>query len=127
MSESNVSVGSIELYVNDIERSRQFYEAIGINLEKSYYSDWPTDVKAFQYLASFKDREGLFSLHRRQTEIVTTDKLWFYVDNVAEIIPKLLAIGASISRPHPRAYRFATLVYVQDPDGRTICLKQRGT
>ena len=127
MSESNVSIGSIELYVNDIEKSKLFYEAIGINLEKSYYSDWPTDVKAFEYVASFKDRESLFSLNYAQKNVVTNDKLWFYVDNVAEVIAKLLAIGASILRPRSRAYRFATLAYVKDPDGRTICLKQRGT
>lgn len=127
MAHSNVSVGSIELFVNDIEKSKQFYEAIGIRLEKSYYSDWPTDSKAFQYLGSFKDRHGLFSLHSSKQEVATRDKLWLYVDNVAEIIPKLLAVGAEILSPSSRVYNRATLVYVKDPDGRVVCLKQNGT
>lgn len=127
MANSNVSVRSLELFVNDIEKSKQFYEAIGIKLEKSYYSDWPTDTKAFQYLGSFKDGQGLFTLHSSKEEVVTRDKLWLYVDNVAEIIPKLLAVGAEISRPSPRAYKYATLVYVKDPDGRVVCLKQNDT
>ena len=128
MANSNVSFRSVELFVNDIEKSKQFYEAIGIKLEKSYYSDWPTDIKAFQYLGSFKDGQGLFHLHSSKEEVVTRDKLWLNVDNVAEIIPKLLATGAEILRPgNSKVYNRATLVYVRDPDGRVVYLKQNGT
>ena len=127
MANNNVLVGSIELFVNDIEKSKQFYEAIGIELEKSYYSDWPTDIKSFQYLGSLKDGQGLFHLHSSEEKIATRDRLWLYVDNVSEIIPKLLAVGAEILRPNPRAYAYATLVFVKDPDGRVVCLKQNGT
>lgn len=128
MANSNVSLNSVELFVNDIEKSKQFYEAIGIRLEKSYYSDWPTDTKAFEYLGSFKDYQGLFHLQSSKEEVATRDKLWLYVDNVVEIIPKLLALGAEILRPgNPRVYDYATLVYARDPDGRVVCLKQNGT
>lgn len=127
MADDNVSLRSVELFVKDIEKSKQFYEAIGIKLEKSYYSDWPIDIKAFAYLGSFEDRHGLFSLHSSEDELATRDRLWLYVDNVAEIIPELVAIGAEILRPNPRAYKYATLVYVRDPDGRVVCLKQNGT
>jgi len=126
MANNNVLVGSIELFVNDIEKSKQFYETIGIELEKSYYSDWPTDIKAFQYLGSLKDGQGLFHLHLSKEKIATRDRLWLYVDNVSEIIPRLLAVGAEILRPNPRAYAYATLVFVKDPDGRVVCLKQNG-
>jgi predicted enzyme related to lactoylglutathione lyase len=53
--------------------------------------------------------------------------IWFEVDDLSETYERFVALGAKVGFPPTKKPWGAMLAAVQDPDGNTVGLSQRGT
>ena len=119
----NISVSHITLYSTDTDRTAQFYNKLGLNLQKS--GGWGG---GYHYLDILRtgDQRVFFKIYSKKIGSEVMDSLGFEVDNVAETLARLIELGVTVLRPgNPRVHKHATVAAVKDPDGRVIGLYQK--
>ena len=120
-----VGLRSITIYCTDLEKTKQFYEAIGLELHKMH-SDWSYYYYNFAELENdltidivLADAGKIFSNKNVRSDLV------FVVDDVSEILKNLAKIQTRILAPHPSTRHNCDKARVEDPDGRPIGLRKR--
>lgn len=125
---TNVSVSRITLFSADMDKAAEFYKAIGLNLQKSIHGWGPN----YNYLDVI-DNGGqhiIFEIYSlRSGTIVSPQGLGFNVENLPDVIGRLVEIKAPLMRPwilkkRPEILYKCTYATFQDPDGRTVSLTQ---
>lgn len=117
----SVGLKSLTVYCTDLEKTKQFYEAIGLELHKMQ-SEWSA---YYYYLAKLENNQDIDVVLGNQDMIVEAKGryfLTFTVDDVAEILKKLESINAQIRAPLVLGRPGCTHATVEDPDGRLIRL-----
>jgi predicted enzyme related to lactoylglutathione lyase len=113
-----VALREISIYCTDLEKTREFYEAIGIELHK-ISAEW---THRYYYKAILQNSLSL------EIRLIENDKIYnnglkFWIDSVPETLKRLSAIGIKIVAPH-KAVRHLDIyrAVVLDPDGRRVDL-----
>lgn len=127
---TNVVVSRITLFSANMDKTAEFYKAIGINLKKSVHGWGPY----YHYLAILdgSGKHVIFQIYPLKEEhVVSPQGLGFDVENISEVIGKLMEIKTLLLRPwilkkHPEMRDGCTYAAFQDPDGRTVSITQHG-
>lgn len=122
---SGVGLKSLTICTTDLEKTKQFYEAIGFEIHKMQ-NDW----SAYYYYFGWLDNDVSFKIVLSgQEKIIKEDNIDMYleftVENVVETIKKLAAIQTPILAPHPVIRHNCDRARVADPDGRQIKLRNK--
>jgi predicted enzyme related to lactoylglutathione lyase len=128
-----VAVRAINLIVvrsRDVDASRAFYEAIGLNLQPypcSHFQCWSTRVPAIEGMVTDPDHEVVpthFELHpARQNEPTGSLILGFFVESVDRAVEQAVAAGGSVLSP-AATWPYGRRAAVSDPDGNRIELSE---
>ena len=120
----NVAISGIALFSYHLDKTAEFYNALGLHLQKSIHGWGPK----YSYL-DIIEKDGqrvFFEIHEASLEKVNFVNLKFEVDNVGETLQKLITKSALVERPKNKKFRhLTTIAVVQDPDGRSVQLNQR--
>jgi len=123
-----VVVSHISLFSPNMEKTAEFYRALGVRLQRSVHGWGPHyhygDVLENNGVHTIFD---IYSLDPEQK--ISPQSLGFSVKNLGETIKKLLEIGAPLERPailkrRPELYDKTTYAVFRDPDGRMVSLNQ---
>jgi catechol 2,3-dioxygenase-like lactoylglutathione lyase family enzyme len=123
-----VVLTGVSLFSADIDRTAEFYKAIGLRLQKSVHGFGPN----YNYLDVLEENgiHVIFEIHPlRQGQIASPQNLGFNVVNLPEVVKKLMEMGAPLVRPgmltrHPEWLSGLTLAEFKDPDGRRVRISQ---
>lgn len=111
-----------------MDKTAEFYKAIGINLEKSVHGWGPN----YHYLGVM-DNGGqhiIFEIHSLPFGIVISPKgLGFDVENLPEVMGRLMKMNVVLLRPwiltrRPELRNGCTYAVFKDTDGRTVSITQ---
>jgi len=126
---NNIVVNRITLFSADIDKTALFYGAIGINVEKTFHGWGPL----YHYLDILKHNEQslIFEIYSLPSgAVISPQGLGFDVENLSEIIGKLIEMKAPLVRPrilteYPKFCDDCIYATFKDPDGRTVSLTQQ--
>lgn len=132
MSDYTVGVvlTGVSLFSADMDRTAEFYKAIGVKLEKSIHG-WGPNYNYLDVLAE----NGIcviFQIYPLSPgQIAGYEILSFDVTNLSEVIKRLMEIKAPLVSPLilekcPALRDVCTLVIFKDPDGRKVTITQHG-
>lgn len=121
---TNVVISRITLFSADIDKTAEFYKVIGFNFEKS--GSWSGKCHYLDVVKQKGQDIVIFEIYPLGSEsTVSPYGFGFNVENVPQILQKLIEMGAPVLRPgNPRVYNYCTLASVKDPDGRTVTITQ---
>ncbi len=121
----NAGLSSITLFAADMDKTASFYQALGINLEKT--CEWSGYRHYLACLTGYGTNQFLEVHPLQPGQTASAQGLGFNVDNVPEVLRKLLELGAPVTRKpaSERLYQYATHITAKDPDGRTVRIHQR--
>ncbi|OGN01760.1 MAG: hypothetical protein A3I26_00180 [Candidatus Yanofskybacteria bacterium RIFCSPLOWO2_02_FULL_43_10] len=123
----DVAVSRITLFSVFMDKTAEFYNAIGLNLQKSR-GEWSGEYHYLDILEHGGQRI-FFEIHPLKSglPVVSPHGLGFDVENVPEVLKKLMEMDTPVSRPgNPKMYFCCTLAETRDPDGRTVTITQHG-
>ena len=115
---ANVSLRSLTIHCTDLAKTREFYEAIGLELHPDL--GWEGIKRYFTRL------EGDLSFNIHLVESVTnfSNGLEFQVDNLEEVLEKLEVLQATILTSK-FLWKNADYAFVLDPNGRRVRLRNK--
>lgn len=120
-----VGLRSLTIYCTDLEKTKEFYEVIGLEIHKMQ-SEWSV---YYYYSADLKNDLTLNLIQSGPDKIIkdtSFDALpAFSVEDVVEIIKKLEGIRMPILAPHSVIRHNCDRAIVEDPDGRQIKLRKK--
>lgn len=111
------------LYMEDLSRSRAFYEALGMELRREIVArGGPVDGARIQFFAFPGDRAEIELLERPPTMRVLTGAAGFRhvacgVDALDEVLERLSGRGTSFADPPVVMHDGTRVCFVRDPDG----------
>ena len=106
----------VVLRCRDVERSRMFYELMGMTFEKHRHGNGPEHY-------AHEDARGVFELYPAKGELGDMTGLGFEAENLEAVAGHLKGLGFEPSVPTENPWG-GTFV-VKDPDGRRVEVKQR--
>lgn len=123
-------ISRITLFSSDIDKTAEFYKAIGLNLAKSVHGWGPH----YSYLDILKNgtQDIIFQIFSLDAgHMIAPQNLGFDVEDLSSVIGKLIEMKAPLLRPfilmkHPEMRDGCTRAVFKDPDGRTVSLTQHG-
>ncbi len=121
---NNVVVSRITLFSSKMDKTAEFYNAIGLSLQRS--GSWSG---YYNYLDIIKNngQDIIFEIYPLEfgSPVISPQGLGFDVDNVPIVLKNLMEMETPVLRPeNPRMYSCCTLAIVRDPDGRTVTITQ---
>lgn len=117
---ADLSLTLLVLKTRQVEQLRIFYQALGIELAEEQHGKGPVH---------FAGRVGdvvieVYPLLDDSTQVDSSTRLGFAVENVADVVQALQGIGTKIVTS-PRETAWGLQAVVKDPDGRSVELRQR--
>ena len=117
---ANISLTLLVLKTRQVDSLRAFYQTLGIELVEEQHGKGP---------AHFAGQAGgvvieVYPLPDNGSQVDSTTRLGFGVENLSEIVQALQEIGTKIVTP-PRKTAWGFQAVVRDPDGRAVELSQR--
>ena len=110
-----IKLDHLEIYVRDVQRSREWYVSVlGLTVE---FEVPDTNTVALQDDFDFT----LFITARPDAEVTPSCVLTFQVENVEEKCQELSAEGVEFKQ-HPQKLAWGYGAELLDPDGYTVCL-----
>lgn len=119
---AKVGLRVMTIQCSDLEKSRQFYETIGLELHK-FTHEWSGKYYYFSKLEGNLTFNILLAEPGREFD---RNGLDFQVDNVNDLIARLTEIGVRIIAPYRAMLHVCNHLVVEDPDGRKIRLVNKG-
>lgn len=122
---SGVDLRSLTIYCTDLEKTKEFYEAIGLKIHKTQ-SEWSV---YYYYSADLGNDLTLNIIQSGQDKIIKNTSFdalpAFSVEDVVGVIKKLEGIHMPILAPHSVIRHNCDRAIVEDPDGRQIKLRKK--
>jgi catechol 2,3-dioxygenase-like lactoylglutathione lyase family enzyme len=115
---STLSLNQVTVHVSDIDRSREFYLSLGLELIVS-------DKHYCRFIVP--GNETTFSIHLSDFPHPGTTVLYFETDDLEDHVSKLQNRGIvfdGVIRDQPWLWKE---IYFRDPDGNNLCLYHAGT
>ena len=106
----------VVLRCRDVERSRAFYELMGMKFEKHRHGNGPEHY-------AYEDERGVFELYPAKGELGDMTGLGFEAENLEVLAGHLKEKGFEPSAPAENPW--GRTFVVKDPDGRRVEVKQR--
>lgn len=125
---AEVVVSGITLFSTKMDEAAEFYNAIGLDLNKSVHG-WGPDYHYLDVLMH-NGRKTFFEIYQLQPgSSVSPEGLRFDVENLAKVFRKLTELKAPLLRPlilkkRPELCRSCMIMAFKDPDGRTVTIHQ---
>lgn len=119
---SGVGLRYLIVYCTDLEKTKEFYEAIGLKVHKMQ-SDW----SYYYYYSADLENDLTLNIILSGSDKIIKDTNFnalpaFSVENVVEVLKKLESMRVPILAPHPVIRHNCVRATVEDPDGRQIKL-----
>jgi lactoylglutathione lyase len=117
---ADVSLTLVGLKTRQVEQLRRFYQTLGIDFAQEQHGQGPVHY-AGQVGGLVIE---IYPLRDDGNPVDASTRLGFAVDDVAQVLQRLQAIGTEIVTP-PRETVWGLQAVVRDPDGRAVELSQR--
>lgn len=119
---SNVSLSLLVLKTRQLDNLRRFYGCLGIDLLQEQHARGPVHYAGLVGATVLE----IYPLPDDATPADATTRLGFAVENMAEIVLALQALGARVITPI-QSIPAGLRAVVRDPDGRAVEISQQAT
>jgi catechol 2,3-dioxygenase-like lactoylglutathione lyase family enzyme len=116
---ASVSLRLLVLKTPQVDRLRDFYQAIGIELAEEQHGNGPVHYAGQVGNAVLE----IYPMKNEGGTADTTTRLGFAVERLAEVVQALRDAGATFTS-EPRQTAWGPRAVARDPDGRTVELYQ---
>jgi lactoylglutathione lyase len=118
---SDVSLTLLVLKTRQVEQFRRFYQTLGMEMTEERHGKGPVHFSARAGTVVVE----VYPLGDDGNPVDFSTRLGFGVENLAEVIRGLEAIGTNVVKA-PKETDLGWQAVVKDPDGRSVELTQRG-